>query len=59
MPYTEDEAGRINNFAIEPKVYQSNPPTKTEKRNYIVLGTIALLLVVGLMAVAFYASKAS
>jgi hypothetical protein len=57
MPYTEEEGGRLNNFAAEPKVYQATPPTKTEQRNYIILGVVALLLLGGLMAVAIYASK--
>jgi hypothetical protein len=59
MPYIEEEGGRLNNYAIEPKVYRAEPPTKTQQRNYIILGILALLLVGGLMAVAVYASKAS
>jgi hypothetical protein len=59
MPYVEEEGGRLNNYALEPKVYQAAPPTKTEQRNYIFLGIVALLLVSGLIAVAFYASKMS
>lgn len=56
MPYTEEEGGRLNNFAVEPKVYQAEPPTKTEQRNYLILGGLGLLLVVALMVVAFTAS---
>jgi hypothetical protein len=41
MPYTTEEGGRLNNFAVEPKVYQATPPTKTEQRNYILLGIAA------------------
>jgi hypothetical protein len=59
MPYIEEEGGRLNNYAIEPKVYRAKPPTKTQQRNYIILGILALLLVGGLMAVAVYASKFS
>ncbi len=59
MPYTEEDGGRLNNFAAEPRVYQAKPPTKTEQRNYIILGVAALLLVSGLLALAFYASSAS
>jgi hypothetical protein len=59
MPYTKEEGGRLNNFAAEPRVYQAAPPTKTEQRNYIILGVVALLLVVGLITVAVYASKMS
>lgn len=58
MPYTNEEGGRLNNFASEPKVYQADPPTKSQQRNYIVLGIAAIALVGGLLAVAFYASQA-
>lgn len=58
MPYIEDEGGKLNNFAIEPKVYQASPPTKTEQRNYIILGIVGFLLVSGLIVVAVYASSA-
>jgi len=34
MPYTNEEGGRLNNFAAEPKVYQADPPTKSQQRNY-------------------------
>ena len=57
MPYTEEEGGRLNNFANEPKVYEAEPPTSEEKRNYIILGFLGLTLVAGLVAVTFYASN--
>jgi hypothetical protein len=57
MPYTTEEGGRLNNFAREPKVYQAEPPTKAEKQNYVLLGIAALVLVGGLMFVAFSASN--
>jgi hypothetical protein len=57
MRYTQEEGGRLNNFAVEPKVYQASPPSKTEQRNYILWGIAALLLVSGLLVVATYASK--
>jgi hypothetical protein len=59
MPYTTEEGGRLNNFANEPKVYQAEPPNKGQQRNYIILGTLGLLLVGGVIAVAIYASNAS
>lgn len=59
MPYTTEEGGRINNFANEPKVYQAEPPSKNEQRNYIILGTLGTLLVGTVIAVAVYASSAS
>jgi hypothetical protein len=58
MRYTKEEGGRLNNFAVEPKVYEATPPDKTQQRNYIILGILALLLVGGLITVAFYASGA-
>ena len=56
MPYTEEEGGRLNNFAREPKMYQAEPPTADQKRNYIILGVVALGLVAGVVAVAVAAS---
>jgi hypothetical protein len=58
MPYTNEEGGRLNNFASEPKVYEAEPPTKSQQRNYVLLGIAAITLVGGLLAVAFYASQA-
>lgn len=52
MRYTVEDGGRLNNFAVEPKMYKAEPPTNTQKRNYIILGVGALLLVGGLIAVA-------
>lgn len=59
MRYTTEEGGRLNNFAVEPKVYQATPPTKTEKRNYIIMGGLALVLVSALIFVAFSVSSVS
>lgn len=59
MPYTTDEGGRLNNFAIEPKVYQAQEPTQAEKRNYLILGAIAVAFVGFLVYVAFAVSQAS
>ncbi|HIK14999.1 MAG TPA: ssl1498 family light-harvesting-like protein [Leptolyngbyaceae cyanobacterium M33_DOE_097] len=50
--YTTEEGGRLNNFAVEPKMYEAEPPTTNQKRNYLILGIIAVLLVAGLIAVA-------
>jgi hypothetical protein len=52
MPYTTEDGGRLNNFANEPKMYEAEPPTANQKRNYIILGSLALVLVVGLLVVA-------
>ncbi|BAY16006.1 hypothetical protein NIES2109_27170 [Nostoc sp. HK-01] len=59
MPYTNEEGGRLNNFAQEPKVYQAEPPTAEQKRNYIILGVVATVLVGGLIVVAFSVSNLS
>ena len=52
MRYTVEEGGRLNNYAIEPKVYEAIPPTASQKRNYMILGTVGALLVGGLLFVA-------
>ena len=57
MPYTTEEGGRLNNFAAETKVYEAEPPSASEKRNYIILGVGAVLLIVGVLTVAVYASS--
>lgn len=59
MPYTTEEGGRLNNFAREPKVYQAEPPTAQQKRNYLILGVVAIILVSGLIFVAFSVSNVS
>jgi len=59
MPYTNEEGGLLNNFAKEPKVYQAEPPTTEQKRNYIILGVAATVLVGGLIFVAFSVSNLS
>ena len=57
MRYTTEDGGRLNNFAIEPKVYQADAPTQTQKRNYAIMGVAAAVLVGGLFFVAFAASN--
>ncbi|MGH1394883.1 MAG: photosystem II assembly protein Psb34 [Trichormus sp.] len=59
MPYTSEEGGLLNNFAKEPKIYQAEPPTATQKRNYVILGVAAATLVGGLIFVAFSVSNLS
>ncbi|HCF27368.1 MAG TPA: ssl1498 family light-harvesting-like protein [Cyanobacteria bacterium UBA11049] len=59
MPYTNEEGGRLNNFAVEPKVYQADPPSPTQKRNYIIGGVAAVILLAGIMFVAFSVSSVS
>ncbi|MGF1536819.1 MAG: photosystem II assembly protein Psb34 [Elainellaceae cyanobacterium] len=52
MPYTVEEGGRLNNFASEPKVYQAEPPTSTQKRNYVILAVGAVVLIAGVLSIA-------
>ncbi|MBC6417314.1 MAG: ssl1498 family light-harvesting-like protein [Prochloron sp. SP5CPC1] len=52
MPYTNEEGGRLNNFAAEPKMYTAEAPTKNQQRNYLILGGAGLLLIGGLIFVA-------
>lgn len=59
MRYTTEEGGRLNNFAVEPKMYQAEPPTPTQKRNYIILGALGTVLIGALCFVAFAVSQAS
>ncbi|MEB3188972.1 MAG: ssl1498 family light-harvesting-like protein [Snowella sp.] len=58
MSYKDDD-GRLNNFAREPKIYQAQPLSQQEQRNYLILAVITLLLVGGLIMVAVYASGSS
>ncbi|MEA5620459.1 ssl1498 family light-harvesting-like protein [Cronbergia sp. UHCC 0137] len=59
MPYTNEEGGRLNNFASEPKVYKAEPPTNSQKRNYIILGILAASFVSAIIFVAFSVSNVS
>ncbi|MEB3360304.1 MAG: ssl1498 family light-harvesting-like protein [Synechococcales bacterium] len=52
MPYTTEDGGRLNNFAEEPKMYRAEPPSATDKRNYLILGIAAIALIGGLLFVA-------
>jgi hypothetical protein len=53
MPYIKEEGGRLNNFAVEPKVYTAEPPTSSQKRNYLIAGLAGMALVGGLVVLAF------
>lgn len=56
MRYTTEEGGRLNNFAVEPKMYQAEPPTKKQQITYVIMGVGAIALVVGMIFVAFAVS---
>jgi hypothetical protein len=59
MPFIKEERGLVNNFAPETKTYQAEPPTKAEQRNYILLGMTAMVLIGGLLFVAYSVSNVS
>jgi hypothetical protein len=59
MPYTTEEGGRLNNFAVEPKMSFAEPPTKAQQKTYLILGVLGTALVVGLLAVAAIVSNTS
>lgn len=50
--YTKDDDGRLNNFAREPKMYQAEPIDADQKRNYLIIGSVSAVLVIGLIALA-------
>ncbi|HBK97222.1 MAG TPA: ssl1498 family light-harvesting-like protein [Microcoleaceae bacterium UBA10368] len=52
MPYINDDDGRLNNFAKEPKVYKAEYPDKKQQLNYIILGVAGVMLVALLVFVA-------
>ncbi len=57
MPYTEEDGGLLNNFAVETKPYVAEPPSDTEQRNYLIMGAGALVLIGGLLFVAVSVSS--
>jgi len=59
MPYIEEEGGILNNFAREPQMYTAEEPDTEEKRNYVIFGALAVLLLGGIMTVAVFASNAA
>ncbi|PSB22713.1 hypothetical protein C7B61_00595 [filamentous cyanobacterium CCP1] len=52
MPYTTEDGGRLNNFAVEPKVYRAEPPNKNQQIQYAVMGIVGVALIGGLIAIA-------
>ena len=52
MRYTTEEGGRLNNFAVEPKVYKAEPPNRKQQVTYAALGVGAVTLIGGLIAIA-------
>jgi hypothetical protein len=52
MPYTTEDGGRLNNFAVEPKVYQAEPPNRKQQIRYAVMGVLGIALIGGLIVIA-------
>ncbi|GAB4145238.1 MAG: ssl1498 family light-harvesting-like protein [Cyanobacteria bacterium J069] len=52
MRYTTEEGGRLNNFAVEPKMYAAEPPSKKQQTFYVIAGLGAVVLIGGLLAIA-------
>jgi hypothetical protein len=51
MPYVNDGAGKLDNFPKEPEMYQAEPLSANQKRNFVIVGVVGLLLVAGMIAV--------
>ncbi|MFB2919929.1 MULTISPECIES: photosystem II assembly protein Psb34 [Aerosakkonema] len=56
MSYTKEETGLLNNFAIEPKMYVADYPTKAQQRGYLFQGFAAIVLLAGVVLTAFAVS---
>jgi hypothetical protein len=54
--YRVDDEGIVNNYAIEPKMYDAKYPSSKQQRRYIFLGAVAVLLVALVLWIAFVAS---
>ena len=57
MPYINNDGDtRLNNFPTEPKMYVAEPTSPSQKRNYLIIGVVGLVLVVGFIFVAMAVS---
>jgi hypothetical protein len=57
MPYINNDGdSRLNNFPTEPKMYTAEPTSPDQKRNYLIIGAIGVVLVGGLIVVAMAVS---
>jgi hypothetical protein len=53
MPYINNDGdSRLNNFPTEPQMYVAESATPAQKRNYLIIGIVGLILVVGSIFVA-------
>jgi hypothetical protein len=53
VSYIVDDQGKLDNFAIEPKVYVADYPTPTEQRRYALQGALAVAFVSALFFITF------
>ncbi len=57
MPYINNDGdSRLNNFPIEPKMYVDESTNPNQTRNYLMIGGLGLVLVVGSIFVAMAVS---
>ena len=53
---TINDEGLLNNFAVEPKIYPSEYPSRPQQRRYIYWGIAATLLVTSLILISTFVS---
>ena len=53
---TIDDEGLLNNFAVEPKIYPSEYPSRQQQRRYVYWGIAATLLVASLVLISTFVS---
>jgi hypothetical protein len=56
VSYIVDDQGKLDNFAIEPKVYVADYPTPGEQRRYALQGAVAVAFVGLLFFITFAVS---
>ena len=49
MYTTTEEGGRLNNYAVEPKMYLASDPEPKQQRRYLLQGGLAALLIGALL----------
>ena len=53
---TVDDEGRLNNFAVEPKVYPAEYPSRQQQKRYLYWGIAAAALVILLVLISKFVS---
>jgi hypothetical protein len=56
MQTTSDERGILNNFAREPKLYYAEYPSQEQQRQYKLLGSVGIIVVIAVVMVALVVS---